>query len=152
MKYYLIGLVFFAGILAACNNASNKTTTTSTDTSKSQADTLMSEVMDGHDEGMAKYGKLNAMEKKIQGWLDSLQTLKDKSAAMMRPRLDSLLAEVRSAKQGMDTWMESFNMDSAVNDMNQRIRYLSEEKIKVGKVRDNILNVLRKTDSLFRNK
>ena len=108
--------------------------------------------MDGHDEGMAKYGKLNAMEKKIQGWLDSLQMVKNKSAEMMRPRLDSLLSEIRSAKQGMDNWMESFNMDSAVNDMGQRIRYLTDEKIKVGKVRDNILNVLRKTDSLVREK
>ena len=151
MKYFLISLLILAGV-TSCNNESKKSTTTSTDSTKLQADTLMTEVMDGHDAGMAKYGKLNAMEKKVKGILDSLGKVKDKSADFMRARMDSLLSEIKSAKQGMDTWMETFNMDSAVNDLGQRIRYLRDEKIKVNKVRDDILNVLRKTDSLVRDK
>ena len=151
MRYLCIVVVLCGVLCGSCNNSNNKTTVTTTDTSKAMADTLMSEVMDGHDVGMAKYGKLNAMEKKVQSIVDSLGKLQAKSAIAMKARMDSLLADIRSARQGMDTWMESFNMDSAANDMRARIRYLTDEKIKVNKVRDDILTVIRKTDSLVRD-
>ena len=152
MRYLCMMLLLCGVFFGSCNNSNKKTTVTTTDSSKSTADTLMSEVMDGHDVGMAKYGRLNAMEKKVQAIVDSLGKLQAKSAIAMKVKMDSLLSDIRSARQGMDNWMESFNMDSAANDMRARIRYLTDEKIKVNKVRDDILTVIRKTDSLVRDR
>lgn len=153
MKYLFLLACFIASVaVTSCNNENKSGNETNGDTTKTQADTLMADVMAGHDEGMAKYGRLNAMEKRVQGIVDSLGKLPAKSAGELKQRMDSLLVEIRAAKQGMDTWMEGFNMDSAVNDMQARVRYLMNEREKVNKVREDILDVLRKTDSLVRDK
>jgi hypothetical protein len=52
----------------------------------------------------------------------------------------------------MNKWMDEFNMDSAVNNMEQRIKYLTDEKMKVGKVKESILGSLHKADSLLKSK
>jgi len=52
----------------------------------------------------------------------------------------------------MENWMDEFNMDSAVNNVEQRIKYLSEEKLKVSNVKENILTSLQKADSLIKQK
>ena len=46
--------------------------------------------------------------------------------------------------------MEEFNMDSAVNNMEQRIKYLTEEKWKVANVKTAILTSLQKADSILK--
>ena len=48
--------------------------------------------------------------------------------------------------------MSEFNMDSAVNNMQERIKYLADEKWKVGKVKEAILGSLAKADSVLRSK
>lgn len=122
---------------------------------KSQADSLMADVMDGHDVGMAKYGKLKAMEKKVKASMDSISALPAKAKEALAPykaQLDSASADLNNAIAAMDKWMEEFNMDSAQDDMEKRIRYLLDEKMKVGKVKDAILNSLGKADSLLKVK
>jgi hypothetical protein len=52
----------------------------------------------------------------------------------------------------MDKWMVEFSMDSMKNNVEQRINYLTEEKLKVGKVKDAILNSLAQADSLLKKK
>jgi hypothetical protein len=153
MKYLFLLTAFFAAIVTGCNDKDKQSTTgTTSDTLKTQADTLMADVMAGHDEGMSKYGKLNAMEKRVQYISDSLGKLSVKAVGPLKARMDSLLVDIRSAKKGMDDWMDRFNMDSAVNDLQARIRYLMDERVKVNKVRDDILMVLKKTDSLVRDR
>lgn len=44
------------------------------------------------------------------------------------------------------------NMDSALNNAEQRIKYLTDEKLKVGKVKEAILGSLQKADSLLKEK
>ena len=122
---------------------------------KTQADSLMADVMDGHDVGMAKYGKLQAMEKKVKASLDSISKLPAKARESLAPykaQLDSVAADLSYAIFAMDKWMEEFNMDSAQDDMQKRIQYLLDEKMKVGKVKEAILNSLGKADSLLKAK
>lgn len=142
------------GLLFACNNAKKKQEG-HTKEPKTQADSLMADVMDGHDVGMAKYGKLTAMEKKVKATLDSISKLPAKTREALAPytaQLDSTAKDLRYAIFAMDQWMEEFDMDSAKNDMNKRVQYLLDEKMKVGKVKEAILNSLSKADSVLKVK
>ena len=140
--------------LSACNNTDKKANTGNKDP-KTLADSLEQEVMDGHNVGMAKYGKLTAMQNEAQRLLDSIAKLPAKAREAMTPlktRLDGLVEDLQSAKSGMDKWMEEYNMDSAVNNIEQRIKYLTTEKIKVSKIKESILNSLQKADSVLKTK
>jgi hypothetical protein len=50
----------------------------------------------------------------------------------------------------MDTWMREFDMDSALDNLENRIKYLTEEKLKVGKVKKSIIESLQRADSVLR--
>ena len=87
--------------------------------------------------------------------LDSIATLPAKAkqaAAPLKAKLDSVAADLSYAEMAMDKWMTEFNMDSAVNNIDQRIKYLTDEKSKVGKVKAAILSGLEKADSLLKAK
>lgn len=147
-------LVFILGctlIIMSCNNSGD----TGQPEAKTPADTLLDEVMSGHDLGMAKMGKLIRAQKEITRLIDSVQKLPAKAreaASPYKAGLDSLLAELNHADYLMNKWMEEFNMDSAIDKTEERIRYLSSEKLKVTEMKDAILNSLQKTDSLLRRK
>lgn len=143
-------------VLAACNNQKeHEHNHGSKETPKTQADSLMVDVMDSHDVGMAKYGRLKEVEKQINAAVDSVAKLPanaQAAAASYKAQLDATGADIRGAIVAMDTWMQEFNMDSAVDNMEQRIKYLTDEKLKVGKVKEAILVSLQKADSLFKAK
>ena len=143
-----MGLLFI--VFMACNNEGKKKET-GTKGPKTQADSLMEDVMDGHDVGMSKYGKLEGSLKKVQQTLDSIATLPAKAqqaAAPLKAQLESVASDLNYAITAMDKWMQEFNMDSALDNMEERIRYLTDEKMKVGKVKEAILNSLQKADSV----
>jgi len=157
MKNKIIPVFILLFILVACNNAGKENTENGrkTETPQTLADSLMADVMQGHDVGMSKMGKIGRMEKNIGEILDSIARLPAKTKAATEPykvKMESLLQELKSAKAEMEKWMDEFNMDSAVNNMEQRIKYLSEEKLKVSKVREDILSSLQKADSLIKAK
>lgn len=143
-------------MLTACNNNDKKQEGDGNkEGPKTQADSLMNDVMDGHNVGMAKYTKLNEMEKKVKAALDSISKLpaKAQQASMnYKVNLEGLGNDLRNAIISMDKWMEEFNMDSALNNAEQRIKYLTDEKLKVGKVKEAILGSLQKADSLLKAK
>ena len=135
----------------ACNNPGNKNQGGG-ETTKNLADSLMDDIDKGHIVGMGKMGKLSTMQNKVQQAIDSINKLPEKAkmaAAGYKSGLDVLLAELRSAEDGMNKWMDEFNMDSAKNNLEQRIQYLQSEKMKVTKVKENMLNALQKADSLL---
>ncbi len=148
-------ILILAGIMmvhfTACNNSSNKDGDTKEPHTK--ADSLMEDVMDGHDVGMSKYGKLQGLEKQVQAALDSIAKLPAKAkqaAAPLKARLDSAAADLSYAIMAMDKWMEEFNMDSAINNMEERVRYLTDEKMKVGKIKVAIQSSLQQADSILK--
>ncbi|MBK5272127.1 MAG: viral A-type inclusion protein, partial [Bacteroidia bacterium] len=111
-------LIFFA----ACNNEQNDSKPETTP--KTAADSLMEDVMDGHNVAMAKMGKLRTMEKEVQSIIDSISKLPAKTKMTLAPykiKLDTMLEDLKSAQAGMDKWMDEFNMDSAINNLDERI-------------------------------
>lgn len=156
-RFYFLLAVTLSTVILACNNEKKQEGHNShkNNEPKTQADSLMADVMDGHDVGMAKYGKLQAMEKKVNASLDSIAKLPAKTQQELAPykaKLDSAAADLSYAIFAMDQWMEEFDMDSAKDNMEARIKYLMDEKMKVGKVKDAILNSLNKADSLLKVK
>jgi hypothetical protein len=148
--FILFALSFL--LLTACNNSAQTKDKTVT---KSEADSLYEQVMDGHDAGMGKMGKLSKVQQEVSRLIDSIAKLPAKTrtaAAPYKVKLENLLAELKSAENGMNQWMESFNIDSAVNESKERLNYLATEKIKVNKVKDAILNSLQKADSALKDR
>jgi hypothetical protein len=156
MKKSIFYFALFVMIsLMACNDSANEHKGPGNSEPKTQADSLMSEVMDGHNIGMAKMGKLTRAEQTTRRLLDSIAKLPAKArqaAEPLKTKLDSLQKDLSYAEFAMNKWMEEFNMDSAVNDAKERIDYLGSEKLKVTKVKEAILNSLQKADSLIKDK
>src|SRR6185503_2648302 len=99
-----------------------------------KADSLLDEVDDGHAVAMGKMGRLDRTQKEVARLIDSVSKLPAKArdaAAPYKAKLETLLEELKTADVNMTQWMESFNMDSALNNTEERIKYLTTEKIKV---------------------
>lgn len=152
--FFVIALIV-AAIFISCNGSENKKSGPAEAQPRTEAQILWKEVMDGHDIGMAKMGKLTRAEQATRRLIDSIEKLPAKArqaAAPLKLKLDSLQKDLSSAEFAMNKWMEEFNMDSAVNDMEKRIEYLKSEKLKVSKVKESILSGLQKADSLLKDK
>ena len=136
----------------ACNNdSSNSKPKDDTAT----ADSLQDEVVKIHDIAMPKSMKIPDVQKKVQGLLDSIGKLPAKAkeaAAPLKAKLEEVKGELSYAESAMDTWMQELNLDSAKNDIQKRIDYFTNEKMKVSKVKDAVLNSLSKADSVLKAK
>jgi hypothetical protein len=144
-KFFLLTAFIF--LFTACNNSGNNNKT-----GKTKADSLMEEVMEGHNAGMARMSRINEAQKKIQQGIDSISKLPaplQKNSAAYKMKLDSILGGLKYADYAMNRWMEEFNMDSSLNNEGQRVKYLESEKIKISKVKDAMINSLKKADSLL---
>ena len=117
---------------------------------KTKEDSLYKEVMDGHDIGMARIGRVKKAISKTQHKLDSLNKLsKNKIDPKHQQALIDLQEDLNYADYAMFKWMDEFENDSAKGNAELRIRYLESEKDKVNKVKDAILNGLKRADSLL---
>ena len=148
-KFLLVSLV--AILLFSCDNKNKNEKSAASKT----ADSLFNNVMDGHNVAMAKMGRLTRAEQASRRLLDSIQKLPGKAkqaAEPLRIKLDTLQKELSYAEFAMNKWMEEFNMDSALNNIEQRIDYLKSEKLKVSKVKDAILESLQKADSVLKKR
>ena len=151
MKRILIPL-FFVTILVACNNSSENSTATGKEEPKTHADSLLKNVMDGHDVTMAKMSKLTAAQKKAQQTIDSINKLPEKAQKALgdyKTQLDSLTEKLKYAEFSMNKWMEEFKYDTATKSLN-RETYLESENEKISKVKDAMITALQKADSLFK--
>lgn len=152
----IIFLVSAIAIVAAisCNNSSNNSSETSDNKPKTKADSLMQDIMDGHDASMAKMDRLSSAQKQVQNAIDSIEKLHGaakQTTRILKTGLDSTLSELKSAEDKMNQWMDSFNMDSSENNMPERIKYLESEKMKVTAVKEGIYSALHKADSLLKH-
>ena len=117
---------------------------------KTREDSLYHDVMEGHDTGMAKMSTLRKYQRQVKGAIDSMNLLSRKQVNQeYHKAMMDLLEELNYADYAMFKWMEEFKVDSAEEDQKKRLAYLESEKPKVERVRDNILNSLRRADSLL---
>jgi hypothetical protein len=156
MKKLFLPIALVAGLfIGSCNNEAKHDEHAGHEAPKTKADSLMEDVMAGHDVGMGKMGKLSTYEQMVQRSLDSIAKLPAKAqqaAAPLKEKLNVALEDLKKAEAGMNDWMDHFNMDSAVNNAEERIRYLAGEKDKVGAVKEKILSSLSYADSLLKAK
>ena len=146
-----ISIVFIAivSLAIACSDPGSKVEDAPS-AKKVQEDSLYAAVMEGHDVGMAKMGKLKRSLGQVQQKLDSLA--KVSAAKLDTVYRNSLLAvqkELSDAEGHMNHWMEEFKLDSGKDNPDVRIKYLEGEKATVTVVRDKILSSLQHADSLL---
>ena len=135
--------------LISCNNSGKKV-----DPLQAKADSLESSVLEVHNVAMPKSMKIPKAQKEIQRLIDSIDKLPVKqkqTASSYKESLEALFKNLDDAHAAMEKWMTEFNLDSFKNNNEQHIKYLSEEKIKVDKVKDALLSSLQKVDSVLKH-
>ena len=158
-KVFSLFLLSSVIIMSGCNNSNNKRSsdqdTTQPKSKEAIADSLYDDVMDGHNVGMARFVTLQKARAEANRLIDSLQKLPaqaKQAAAAYNSRLVSLVVDLQYAEDAMNKWMDNFNLDSAKNDIEKRIQYLADEKVRVNKVRDAILESLQSADTLIKSR
>jgi DNA repair ATPase RecN len=149
IKFILYSTI--AIIFAACaNNGSEERKDGYSKRPQTAEDSLFEEVMHGHDTAMAKMGKLGRYQKEVSAKLDSLREVGGSKLAEAEKSLNELGTELKEAEEGMNNWMDDFDIDSAMGNIERRIEYLKNEKIKVDDVKEKIFRTLEKADSLLK--
>jgi len=148
MKFLYLSLLI--SFVAGCNNETN----TKSSEGKTRADTLMNEVMQHHNEGMAAMSKIDDRSKKMQLILDSFRAhpLAGQNSRSYQEHIDSAFQNLKRANAAMENWMDHFNMDSFSNNLSERVRYLESEKLKISAVNDTMMKSLKVADSLLEKK
>lgn len=152
-KIYFVLSAVIATLSISCNNSSNDAGKNDKKP-KTTVDSLMDDIMAGHDASMARMNKLSVFKAKVQHAIDSIEALPEKTkkaSEVLKATLDSTMEKLNSAEGSMNKWMDEFNMDSLENNVAERIKYLESEKLKVSNVRDDIYNNTNKADSLLKN-
>jgi len=146
-------------MLAACNSSEDKKHEGHSGHNKeipaTKQDSLYADVMADHDAVMPKIGEVRGAQKAAQRMIDSLASLPEKTqaaAAEWKAALYKLVDDLNYADFAMDKWMVEFRIDSMKDNVEERIKYLINEKMKVGKVKEAMLNSLAKADSLMKKK
>ena len=136
------------GFLVSCAGSSSEDRKDGfSNTAKTPEDSLFQDVMDLHDEAMAKMGKLAGYRKQFDSKIDSLQKIKSSTKEALTEKYNVIREDLKQAEDKMNTWMQEFSIDSAQDDTKRRIEYLESEKSKVSKVKDEIFSALSKADS-----
>jgi hypothetical protein len=144
--------------IAACNNSDKKNGQThSGNEPKTLVDSLMDDINKVHDNGMSKMYKLTSMQQQTRRAIDSINQLPDglkNATASYTQTLDSLLKDLEYAEFAMDKWMPEYyaNTDTLADNNDERVKYLTTEKIKASKIMEAILNGIQKADSLLKVK
>lgn len=156
MSRLIIALISLGLLAIACNDDASRGETTDrkdgfTPVLKTKEDSLYHDVMKGHDAGMAKVGKLRKNINETQHRLDSLARLPAKKInTAYKQSLIDLQTALNNANNEMNSWMDSFKVDSASNNTELRIKYLQGEKDKVTVVKEHIFSALQQADSVLK--
>lgn len=142
--FYLFLLI----ILASCTeNSPDERKDGFSDTRKNPEDSLFQDVMDQHDEAMAKMGRIVGYRKQFDAKIDSLKKVRSSAKESIEKKYQEISAELKKAEDGMNKWMQEFSIDSAQDNIERRLQYLESEKAKVTRVKEEILSALSKADS-----
>lgn len=148
MKIRIV-FIAIASLAIACSDQGSKAEEAAKG-KKAQEDSLYNAVMEGHDVGMAKMGKLKRSMTQVQAKLDSITRLRAaKIDTGYRNTLLSVQKELADAEGHMNNWMDEFVLDSAKDNSDLRIKYLEGEKATVTVVRNKILSSIQRADSVL---
>ena len=155
-RIFLASLATAVFFFTACKNFDKKDDgKLSGETLQALADSLYQQVIDIHNEGMAGWMKIEKKQEMIKQLLDSVDALPAKMKAGAGPfkeKLSEAASNLTTAYDDMDKWMPTLNLDSAKDDLEQRIKYFTGEKLKAESINQAIFNSLQKADSLLKAK
>lgn len=138
-------------VIAACNNDKDPAVAKETKaTTEKTADSLWKVVDDGHMVGMSKMQDLEAAHAAVQRAIDSVAKIP--AASGYKSQLDSALKDLSYADAAMYKWMNEFDANIINKPAEERIKYLSDENIKVTKMKEAVLNSLAKAESVLKTK
>ena len=146
-----LSVLFALVILASCaGNSSDERKNGYSDVPKNPEDSLFQDVMDLHDQAMAKIGKVKGSREQLEAKIDSLDKVKSSEKESLTKKYAEISRELKQADDKMDTWMHDFSIDTLQDDAKRRIAYLESEKSKVSAVKDEIMSALSKADSALK--
>ncbi len=119
-------LLFFVSTILSCGSSSQGEEQT--------IESLKSEVLDIHDEVMPKMGELRTASK-------SLMELSATSPDSLELR--ALASDIKAANDRMMDWMRNYEPEFEGTD-EEYFKYLEDQKIKIQKVKDDMLKSLEK--------
>lgn len=141
-------------LLTACgsgDHAHQERTDGFSETAKTPEDSLYQAIMEGHDSGMGKMGKLKGYQQQAIAAMDSISKLPESPVKkQLLQTYTDLKSDLAMAEQSMNSWMNEFNPDSATDNKDLRVKYLTAEKSKIDQVKESIRTSLQRADSLFR--
>lgn len=153
MKRIPFSVITVLLVVAISCNSDKKNPETGPENLQAKADSLEKAVIEGHDVAMPKSMKIPDLQKEAKRLIDSISRLPAKAqeaAAPYKTKLEGLVKDLEYAGMAMDKWMTEYSFDSARDNIEQRIKYLTEEKIKVDKVKEAVLGSIAKADSLLK--
>ena len=140
MRLFLFSIVISCFVLA-CNNTGDA------EPAVSLADSLLKQVIEGHDVAMPKMMKMERLQKEAQAEMDSLKKLPGQTERIAL--LDSTIKSLSYADVAMHEWMEGFRYDSLKDNEPARIDYLKMQLATVNEMKDNVISSLEKADSVL---
>lgn len=101
-----------------------------TDTKKQEKD-LLKEVIEIHDEAMAKSEQ--AIKSKMQ-----LDSMAKSDNSLEQPEINKVINDLTTADKGMEDWMHQFNADNTGKSHEEIMQYLADQKKKVAQVNNQL--------------
>jgi hypothetical protein len=150
-------ILFFWSLLflVACGVNKNQPSADVVEGPKTQADSLLQEVIDGHDVAMPKMKKLERLMKEASRTIDSIEKLPFPLQEQNQELKVALLFSVNDLKNAdslMHAWMNGFKYDSLENNEPERIKYLQDQKTAVNNMKNAVLNSISKTEGVLNQK
>ena len=136
--------------ILSCGESGSERKDGYSETPKSLGDSLFHSVMEGHDEAMAKMGKLKSYQEQISKKIDLFGKEASREAKLFVDSLRRTNADLRAAEEKMNRWMDKFSVDSAQSESGNRVKYLRVQDDQVEAIKQKILKALDKADSVLR--
>jgi hypothetical protein len=145
-RFYIVCMLV---VFIACGDSSEERTDGYSNVATSPEDSLMEAVMEAHNEAMPKKGKVTGYLKPADQKIDSVSKIRSSDARQTEAAYRDVRSKLKVAEDGMNKWMNEFRADSAQNETDVRISYLTEEKRKMEQIRDQTLEALKQADSVL---
>ncbi|HQW15886.1 MAG TPA: viral A-type inclusion protein [Niabella sp.] len=134
-------------ILAACNSSQPEANTEEQVEKLTVSDSLLKEVLKGHDVAMPKMFKLERLQKELTTKIDSLKKASGSKSDIAL--YENLVKKLSSADAEMHSWMEGFSYDTLKDNEAGRLLYLNGQLESVNKMKENVLGSLAFADSVL---
>ncbi|WP_295121846.1 hypothetical protein [uncultured Chitinophaga sp.] len=150
MQKTLMSAALLLALFSSCQQAgkpSEKDSVTTTAAPVDSVDLLSKEVMDIHDEGMAKMMTI----RRLKAQLDTAIMVQKKAGKPVTVFTEQQ-ASLEVANSAMNNWMHVYDMDLEGKDAAQKKAYLLSERTKITAVRDTMLNAIDAATKVLQNK